>query len=186
MCLCICGPRIFGITLLDTSHLSDTFDGFSPPVIMSNLNKFWSFTLGGGGGGGGGGGVGIYPILLRTTHVNFFFISFKTVRLNLEVVPCYRGHHRTPDIVSINHVPTTYHRTPNTISISTMHSHPCHAMFSCTCNVIMPLPTYTMLHIKLHAYMCATCNITIPWIIIINAYNSPPCTTHANTSYNIH
>ena len=49
MCLCICGPRIFGITPLDAAHLSDTFDGLSLPVIMSNLNKFGSFTLGRGG-----------------------------------------------------------------------------------------------------------------------------------------
>ena len=47
MCLCICGPRIFGITPPDAAHLSDTLDELSPPVIMSNLNKFGSFTLGG-------------------------------------------------------------------------------------------------------------------------------------------
>ena len=64
-----------------------------------------------------------------------------------------------------------------------MDSHPCHAMFSCTCNAIMPM------HFFLHVtciYMSATCNINTPWIIIINTYNSPPCTTHVNTSYNIH
>ena len=67
MCLCICGPRIFGISPPDAAHLSDTFDGLSPPMIMSNLNKFGPFTLG-----------GIYPILLRPTHVYLFsFLQYR-------------------------------------------------------------------------------------------------------------
>ena len=72
---------------------------------------------------------GIYPYLLYPTHV--FFISFffyAAVRLVLDIVPFYRVHHRTPNTVPIYHVLTTYHRTPNTVSISTMNSHPCHAM----------------------------------------------------------
>ena len=74
-----------------------TFTTFlTPPVIMSNLNTR-SFT------------GGVSTNLLCPTHI--FFI-FKTVRLILVVVPCYRAHHRTP----------------NTVSISTMHSHPCHVM----------------------------------------------------------
>ena len=92
------------------------FYGLSPLVIMSN-RKCQVFHPGGGGG--------IYPNLLCLTHI--FFI-FKTVRLILDVVLCYRAHHRTPNTVSINHVPTTYHRTPKTVLISTMHSHPCHVM----------------------------------------------------------
>ena len=56
---------------------------------------------------------GIYPYLLYPTHVFFMsFFFYETVRLILDVVPFYRVHHRTP----------------NTVSISTMHSHPCHAM----------------------------------------------------------
>ena len=88
---------------------------------------------------------GIYPSLLYLTHI--FFISFffyATVRLILDVVPFYRAHHRTPNIVSIYHVLTTYHRTLNTVSISTMHSHPCHAM-SCAkmqCNFIACISCY--------------------------------------------
>ena len=71
----------------------------------------------------------IYPFLLYPTHVFIiFFFFYATVRLILDVVPFYRAHHRTPNIVSIYHVLMTYHRTPNTVSISTMHSHPCHAM----------------------------------------------------------
>ena len=53
---------------------------------------------------------GIYPFLLHPTHV--FFISFffyAIVRLILDVVPFYRAHHRTSNIVSIYHVLTTYH-----------------------------------------------------------------------------
>ena len=64
---------------------------------------------------------GIYPYLLYLIHV--FFISFffyATVRLILDVVPFYRAHHRTP----------------NTVSISTMHSHPCHAMSVHKCNAM--------------------------------------------------
>ena len=41
------------------------------------------------------------------------------------------------------------------------------------------------MHIYIYIYIL-TCNINIPWIIIIDTYNSPPCTTHVNTSYNIH
>ena len=123
MCLCICWPWIFGFTPQDTAHLFDIFDWLSPPVIMFNLNN-WVFHTGGGGGGGGGDGRDLLQLAPPNTHI---FI-FKTVRLILDVVPCYRAHHRTPNIVSINHVPTTYHRTPNTVSISTMRSHPCHVM----------------------------------------------------------
>ena len=56
---------------------------------------------------------GIYPYLLYPTHI--FFISFffyANMRLILDVVPFYRAHHRTL----------------NTVSISTMYSHPCHAI----------------------------------------------------------
>ena len=71
----------------------------------------------------------IYPFFLYPTHV--FFISFffyAAMRLILDNVLFYRAHHRTPNTVLIYHVQMTYHRTPNTVSISTMHSHPCHAM----------------------------------------------------------
>ena len=87
------------------------FYDLSPPVIMSNRECRVFHPR----------GRGIYPNLLCPTHI--FFI-FKTVRLMLDVVPCYRAYHRTLNTVSINHVPTTYHRTPNTVSITTMHSHP--------------------------------------------------------------
>ena len=42
---------------------------------------------------------------------------------------------------------TTHHRTPNTVSISTMHSNPCYAMFSCMYNAI-----HTMLFIPCYIY----------------------------------
>ena len=72
---------------------------------------------------------GIYPFLIYPTHV--FFISFfcyAIVRLILDIVPFYQAHHRTPNTVLIYHVLTTYHQSPNIVSISTIHSHPCHAM----------------------------------------------------------
>ena len=91
------------------------FYGLSPLVIMSNRECHVFHP-----------GRGIYPNLLCSTHI--FFMFFKIVRLILDVVPCYEAHHRTPNTLSINHVPTTYHQTPNTVSISTMPSHPCHVM----------------------------------------------------------
>ena len=76
MCLCICGPPIIGISPTDAAHLSDTFDGLSSTVIMSNVNKFGSFTLGGGGGGGGGGGVGSTPsCYAQHTYIYFHFFQ---------------------------------------------------------------------------------------------------------------
>ena len=105
------------------------FYGLSPPMIMSN-RECRVFHPGGD----------LPQLAMPNTHI---FI-FKTVRLVLEIVPCYLIHHRTPNTVSINHVPMTSHRTPNTVSINhvpmtshrtpntlsifTLHSHPCHAM----------------------------------------------------------
>ena len=48
--------------------------------------------------------------------------------LILDVVPFYQSHHRIPNTVFIYHVLTTYYLTPNIVSISTLHSHLCHAM----------------------------------------------------------
>ena len=79
------------------------FYGLSPSVIMSNSECRVFHPR------------GIYPNLLCLTHI--FFI-FKTVQLILDVVSCYRVHHRTPNTVSINHVPMKSYRTPNTVSIN--------------------------------------------------------------------
>ena len=92
------------------------FYGLSPSVIMSN-SECWVFHP---------RGRGDLPLTCYAQHTYFFI--FKTVRLILDVVPYYRVHHRTPNTMSINHVPMTSHRTPNTMSIFTLHSHPCHAM----------------------------------------------------------
>ena len=66
------------------------------------------------------------------TYLHTYFSCHEIVSLNLDVVPFYRAHHRTPNTVSINHVLTTYiehqhsvdlpcshdiHRTPNTVSV---------------------------------------------------------------------
>ena len=56
----------------DAVHLSEIFDRLSPPVIMSNLNKFGSFTLGGGGGGGGGD----LPYLATPNTRIFIFVLY--------------------------------------------------------------------------------------------------------------
>ena len=69
MCLCIYGSRIFEISPPNAAHLSDTFDGISPPVIMSNLNKFGSFTL------GWGGGVSTPSCYSQHTYIYFHFFQ---------------------------------------------------------------------------------------------------------------
>ena len=66
-------------------------------------------------------------LAIPNTHILHFFF-YATMRLILDVIPFYQAHHQTPNTMSIYHVLTTYHRTPNTMSISTMNSHPCHAM----------------------------------------------------------
>ena len=78
---------------------SDTFANFHRWIHMSNQEYRFFFTRG-----------GIYPFFLYPTHIFFIsFLFYATVRLNLEVVPFYQAHHRTPNTVSIYHVLTTYH-----------------------------------------------------------------------------
>ena len=81
VCLCICGPRIFEFTPQDAARLSDIFYGLSPPVIMSNLNK-WVFHSGGS---------------TPTCSAQHTYSHFQTVRLILDVVPFFRAHHKTPN-----------------------------------------------------------------------------------------
>ena len=100
MCLCICGPWI---------------SEFTPKEDTCLFNIFTVFHLGGGGGGGGS------TPTCNAQHTYFSF--FKTLRLILEVVPSYRAYHRTPNTVSINHVPTTYHRTTLTLILDVVPSY---------------------------------------------------------------
>ena len=61
---------------------------------------------------------GIYPyLLLLDTYFHFHVCNRVTL---LDVVPQYRVHHQTPNVVLIH----------------TMHSHPFHAMSSCICNAM--------------------------------------------------
>ena len=95
-----------------------------------------------------------------------------------------------------NRVPVTPHRTPNLVPISTMHSHPCHAMSSCTCNAIM-LIAYIYNHpcTHIHAYLSmlhiSHCMLsaqaiynTYQHVIFHTAcYQLKPYTAHINMSY---
>ena len=77
--------------------------------------------------------MGDLPHLVTPNTPFFFHFFFKTLRLILDVVPCYRAHHRTPNIVSI----------------SIMHSHSCHVMCWCImqCNHAIAYP-YHAIHIR--------------------------------------
>ena len=117
-------------------HKPRHFYGFSPLGTMSDHNLM------------GLSPWGNLSQLDDTRHIIILY-HFLNQCDSLGPCPTNRAHLSTPYAVLIhNHVSMTIHRTPNTVSIPTMHSHPCHAIFSCTCNAIMPLPTYTMLHIK--------------------------------------
>ena len=68
-----------------------------------------------------------------------------------------------------------------------MHIHPCIIWtFILKC---IQIPNHDIQH-STYQVQERTCILTkflnIPWIIIINTYNSRPCTTHVNISYNIH
>ena len=92
MCLCICGPQIFGITLSDAAHLFDICDGLLSSVIMSNLNKIWVFHPGGGGGGGGGGGS---TPSFYAQHAYIYFHFFQNRVTHLDFVPLTVRRHKT-------------------------------------------------------------------------------------------
>ena len=85
-------------------------------------------------------------LAIPNTRIFHFLFFYATVRLILDVVPFYLAHHQTPNTVSMYHVLMTYHRTPKTVSISTMHSHPRHAM-SCAYAMQNSTTCYLMLHV---------------------------------------
>ena len=143
MCLCIYGPLIFRFTPQDATCLSNIFDGLSPPVIMSNINT-GSFTLGGS---------------TPTCYVQHTIFIFKTVRLILNVVPCYRAHHRTPNIVSIK--PCTHDIASNTKhSVNLYHA-------------LTPMSCYVLVHNAMQSCHCTF----IPCYIYDECYMCIP--THA-------
>ena len=126
----ICGPRIFRV--FTAARRSNIFTNLHRRDSCLSVNNIWVFHPRGGGG--------IYPILLCPKHVYLFFFYFFQNRVTLlDLVPLPESTNQHYTVLTHNHVPMTLHRTPNTVSIPTMHSHPCHAMFSCTCNAIMPI-----------------------------------------------
>ena len=158
--LCISRPRIFRFSSQDTARLYNIFYGLSPTV--SSLNHIPGFSL---------EGVSIPTCF---AHLHTYFSCHATVSLNLDIIPFYRAHHRTPNTVSINHVFTTYieiqhsvdlpcphdihrtsntmsiyhGRTPNTVSTPTMHSHPTRCDASCINAMKMSLHVISCLHVR--------------------------------------
>ena len=158
MCLCICDPRIFEFTPLDTARLSDIFYGLSPLVIMSNLNT-WSFTLG-----------GIYPNFLCPTHI--FFIFFKNCETHFGICPTLPS----PPSNTKHSVDLYYALTPMSCDVLVHY-----AIQSCHCSFIHA--TYMMSAIcaclLLHNYPCIIWTFLSKSIQIPNiSYNS--C-HHSNT-----
>ena len=161
--LCICGPRIFGFSPQDEARQYNIFYGLSSTVSCLNHIPYFSPK-----------GVSIPTCF---THLHMYFSCHATVSLNLDVVPFYLAHHRTPNTVSINHVFTTYiehqhsvdlpcphdihrtlntmsiyhGRTPNTVSTPTMHSHPTRR----------DVPCINALQMSLHAISCLHVSITL-------------------------
>ena len=150
MYLCICGPRIFGITPPDAAHISDTFDGLSPPVIMSNLNKFGSFTLEGGGGGGGGGGWRSTPsCYAQHTYIYFHFFQNRATHFGrcpmLPSPPSNTKH-------SVDQ-PCTYDIPLNTKHIVDLY----HALTSMSCDVFVHMQCNYAIVYLYHATYKVTC-----------------------------
>ena len=209
------GHGFFGFSPPNAARRSNIFMNLHRRDSCLTVNNIWVFHLGGGS---------TPSCYAQHTYIYFHFFQNRVTLLDCVPLPESTNQHHT--VLTHNHVPMTLHRTPNTVSIPTMHSHPCQAMFSYTCNAIMPIvyiymsATYTMIticaHLLMHIHPCiistftlkcipipnhviqhsthqvqaCTCILTkflnIPWIIIINTYNSPSCTTQVNTSYSIH
>ena len=109
--LCICGPQISKFSPQDTARLYNIFYRLSPTV--SCLNHILGFSP---------KGVSIPSCF---THLHTYFSCHATVSLDLDVVLFYLAHHRTPNIVSINHVLTTYIEHQHSVDLpwsNTKHS----------------------------------------------------------------
>ena len=92
-----------------------------------------------------------YKMFLKATTRPSSY-SHRVTLLDFVPLPESTNQHHT--MLTHNHVPMTLHRTPNTVPIPTMHSHPCHAMFSGTCNAIMPNVYIICAHILMHIHPC--------------------------------
>ena len=125
----IMGHGFFRFSPPDVVRRSNIFTNLHRRESCLTVNNIWVFHPGGG----------IYPILLCPKHVHLFPFLSKPCD-SFGPCPITRVHYSTPyTVMTYSRVPMTPHRTPNPMPIRTVHSHPCHAMFSCTCNAIMPI-----------------------------------------------
>ena len=137
------GHRFFRFSPSDVARRSNIFTNLHRRDSCLTVNNIWVFHS-----------RGIYPILLRPKHVYLFFYFFQNRVTLLDFVPLPESTNQHYTVLTHNHVPMTLHRTPNTLLIPTMHSHPCHEMFSCTCNAIMPIVYIYECYIQNENYMC--------------------------------
>ena len=159
------GHGFFGFSPPDTARRSNIFTNLHRRDSCLTMNNIWVFHPG-GGGGGGGGGKGFTPSCYAQ-HTYIYFHFFKNRVTLLDFFPLPESTNQLHIVLTHNHVPMTFHRTPNTVPIPTMHSHPCHAMFSCMCNAIMPIVYIICAHILMHIDPC------IIWTFILKSIQIP-------------
>ena len=124
------GHGFFGFSPPDAARCSNIFTNLHRRDSCLTVNKIWVFHPGGGGGG-------YTPSCYAQTHLYLFPLVSKPFD-SFGLCPITRVHQSVPV-------------TPNPVPIRTMHSHPCHAMSSCTCNAIMlHIHNHPCTHI--HAY----------------------------------
>ena len=122
----ICGPWIFRV--FTAARRSNIFTNLHRRDSCLTVNKIWVFHPGGN----------LPHLAMPKTRIFIIFYFFQNRVTLLDFVPIPESTNQHYTMLAHNHVPMTLHQTPNTVPIPTMHSHPCHAMFSCTCNAIMP------------------------------------------------
>ena len=159
------GHGFFEFSPPHTARRSNIFTNLHRRDSCLTVNNIWVFHPMGGRGGGGGGGGSTPSCYAQHTYINFHFFQNRVTLLDFVPLPDSTNQHHT--VLTHNHVPMTLLRTPNTVSIPTMHSHPCHAMFSCTCNAIMPNVYIICAHILMHIHPC------IIWTFILKCIQIP-------------
>ena len=132
------GHGFFGFSPPDAARRSNIFTNLHRRESCLTVNKIWVFHPGGGS----------TPSCYAQTHLYLFPLVSKPFD-SFGLCPITRVHQSVPYTIFLTHncVPVT----PNPVPIHTMHSHPCHAMSSCTCNAIM-LVAYT--YSPMHTYSC--------------------------------
>ena len=122
------GHRFFGFSPSDAARCFNIFTNLHRRDSCLTVNKIWVFHPGGGGS---------TPSCYAQTHLYLFpLVSKPFDSFGLCPIESINKYHT--QFLTHNRVPVT----PNPVPIRTMHSHPCHAMSSCTCNAIM-LVAYT-------------------------------------------